>query len=517
MYCEICLTDFSFDYKNLYESNKGGITMLVSSEDHRLNSIFDLKTAEYMQAIGIDVGKRTVLFGRDYLGHYPLLFILNDQKLFISDDIDVLLEKSKIKPTISKKSLALYLSMGYVPQGLTLFDEIKSCRNASIYSYQDGTIRHQELFKEIEQDSKVGAPEMAKALSDSVASFASHHSQYDVWCSGGIDSSVIAQLATDSNLCERLLTIYYDNNILKNHGDGEYLFSKMMADHCHRPLEVSCLDEQTYRNAFIGIASNISTPVIEPCITAKYALASITRNAALTGEGGDCLFAGAKNNYVLYNYHCFPDISLSSIYAESHNRFYSRLDEFLVDGKYYQNIVEQYFDNIFDKYPEDLTSKLFYLNTFEKQGGLIFLESYYAGKKHGKEIFSPISSLLSYETAFKLPNQLKYDYPEGKLILKEIYRELIPSPIINREKSGTHIPLSSFCHYIKHTDLPNFERGLERLSEAGVFRQDILDRICSVGMLEHNLTTYAIYSLITWLGQRRYSYGRTKTSFNCCE
>jgi hypothetical protein len=69
----------------------------------------------------------------------------------------------------------------------------------------------------------------------------------------------------------------------------------------------------------------------------------------LTGEGGDCLFAGAKNNYVLYNYHCFPDISLSSIYAESHNRFYSRLDEFFVVGKNYKKILEQNFDNIFFK------------------------------------------------------------------------------------------------------------------------------------------------------------------------
>ena len=89
----------------------------------QISSIDELANSEYGQAISIDYDKREVQFGRDYLGHYPLLFMQTRTYLIISDEIHDIISwcnDKGIKLTLSAKALALYFTMGYVPQGFTL-------------------------------------------------------------------------------------------------------------------------------------------------------------------------------------------------------------------------------------------------------------------------------------------------------------------------------------------------------------------------------------------------------------
>jgi hypothetical protein len=100
-------------------ATRAGGDLYVSAGERRLGGVRDLVDAEYCQAVEVDALARTVSFGRDYLGHYPMLYAQARDKLFISD------EPAKAKEwlagqgqalTLSQEAVALYFAMGYVPR-----------------------------------------------------------------------------------------------------------------------------------------------------------------------------------------------------------------------------------------------------------------------------------------------------------------------------------------------------------------------------------------------------------------
>src|SRR4051812_11063661 len=88
--------------------------LYVSPETKKLTSIRDLAVSEYAQAIEINQVTKTISFGRDYLGHYPLLYATVETKIFISDSFKKVidwLKSQNIHLTLSQEAMALYFTM----------------------------------------------------------------------------------------------------------------------------------------------------------------------------------------------------------------------------------------------------------------------------------------------------------------------------------------------------------------------------------------------------------------------
>lgn len=147
----------------------------------------------------------------------------------------------------------------------------------------------------------------------------------------------------------------------------------------------------------------------------KYALSANTNTIALTGEGGDPIFSGTKNNFVSFMRAWRPEMAMGWIYALSHLRYGLHFNNLFKNDSELQDYMTAYLQGLIDRYPGSLVRKLLYMNTFIKQGSLIFLESYYGAKQYGIQIRHPLASLPVYETSFKLPEELKYVYPNGKI------------------------------------------------------------------------------------------------------
>jgi len=61
--------------------------LYVSPGLENLSSVRGLIESEQGLAIEINMSHRHIIFGRDYLGQYPLLFMHIENKLFLTDDI----------------------------------------------------------------------------------------------------------------------------------------------------------------------------------------------------------------------------------------------------------------------------------------------------------------------------------------------------------------------------------------------------------------------------------------------
>lgn len=452
MWCEINGTDFSVSSEGFKCRSIGDKTLYHSAGTFETqSSVRDLLTCNYAQAIEVDKRAKKVIFGRDYLGHFPLLFTSYGSHLFIADEIEELIawrKKQAASTTVAEEALALYFAMGYVPQGMSLFNEVYTCKNATLYHWSNSKVTEERCFKPIMPDPLVGLVELENEIESAIEWIFKRENNIDVWCSGGLDSSIISLLANEGDRSSRLLTIDYPEEMAASFGVGELPFAQEMAQFLGLDLERLVLDRDTYSGAYKQVANGHPCPVIDMCIVPKYALAKTSRQAVLTGEGGDPLFSGVKNNVILYALSSGQDISIGELYAASHKRCFDALPALMKRGDDLKAYVIDYMAKLFDQYPGDLTRQLFYINTFEKQGGLIFLENYYAAKRNNIRSYHPLTMLNVYSTAFAMEDVYKYRYPKGKLALLDLYKKKLPRSIIERKKSGTRLPLDLYMEYV---------------------------------------------------------------------
>jgi asparagine synthetase B (glutamine-hydrolysing) len=498
MWLEIDQSTFAVRQSGFHAQSFGDRVLYLSPGLDNLSSIDQLADSEYGQAIEVDIKNRVVSFGRDYLGHHPLLYAEYSTSLFISDeftDIHNWLNHQGVRLTISEEAIALYFAAGYVPQGYTIFEQIKACENVSIYRWVNGKISQISLFKPVEGDERFSLAELGERIEHEVEVLANTSRAIDVWCSGGLDSSILATRFNSQGRKANLLTMHYDDEVVKAHGDGEVRFAKEVASACRTSLHYATLTKVLYRSVFDKFCRMHIGPVIDFVVPPKYALAQASRDLAVTGEGGDPLFGGVKNNTVMFSHRRFPSMKLGEIYAHAHDRFMAHLPDILVRGEQLKEFVADYYERQLAKYPGDLIRKLFYLNSLGKQGGMIFPKNYYAGKRYGVTVRHPLTALPVYQAAFLLPDRKKYLYPTGKLALIQLYESQLPGVVVKRKKSGTRLFLDYYLNYLA-------PRGLEldALRSSGLFHEDCLSKWNVYPESNANLIFgYALHTLNQWL------------------
>lgn len=480
MWFEYCTKTNQYQQDAFFEHCAGNKHFFTNKPLPKITSIDAVRELEYAQIIVLNEKDRKLSFARDYLGFHPLLYACHQNMIFISDDIkDILswLQRNKVQQTFSELAVALYFTMGYVPQGFTLLEQIKTCRNASIYHFENGIITEQSIFTAIEPDHNYQLDDLKNIIMEQTSKLCLTTDTVDVWCSGGLDSTIVAYCAQHQSINPpQILSFDYPVNLPMEYRSGELPYVQQAAISYNLPIRLTTLSTSNYQRVYQQFISSFPSPVFDICVPPKFLLAEATKKLALTGEGGDPLFSGVKNNFMCYMTQKYPKEQLGWLYALSHKRFALALPDLFKNSGELKDKISTYFNDLFARYPGDLITKLFYLNTFEKQGGVIFLENYYAQKSYGIEIRHPLTALAVYQSAFKLQNKLRYQYPHGKLALKQMFQSNLPPNIVHRKKSGTLVPMS---HYIEKQRQPHqlllgadfFNHDQNTLSNGGATKQ----------------------------------------------
>ena len=242
-----------------------------------------------------DARGRTLVLARDRLGKKPLLYTLHDGDLYFASEHQALLKGIAGRQVADRRSIALYLRLGYVPAPVDAFVGVEKLAPAEILVWSDGVVsrsRYWSLPRDvIDIDANDAAAEIRRLTDESVAKRLIADVPLGVFLSGGLDSSVIvASMATQGALV-RTFTIGFDEPDYSELAHARRTSDRFGTEH----------HELIVRPDILGIlpmlVRHYGEPYADSSAIPTYYLARMAREhvtVALGGDGGDELFAGYR-------------------------------------------------------------------------------------------------------------------------------------------------------------------------------------------------------------------------------
>lgn len=256
----------------------------------RLNGMFALVIHDQ----GDNATPPSLFIARDRIGEKPFYYIHNAEGFSFSSEVKALDHSGRI----DLNALNHYLSLGYVPGDLCLFEGVRKLPPAHCgrYNLQTGklSIRRYWSLPTHAPDLSMDGPELAMhagaLIEDSVRLRLMADVPVGVLLSGGLDSSlVVAAAARVSSSAVETFTIALPGSSLDEAHHAQKVASYFGTRHHVLPLDKPSL------NLLDGLAPFIDEPIADSSILPAWLVFGLARKqvtVALGGDGGDELFGG---------------------------------------------------------------------------------------------------------------------------------------------------------------------------------------------------------------------------------
>jgi asparagine synthase (glutamine-hydrolysing) len=437
-----------------------------------------------------DTKRRVLLLARDRLGIKPLYYLYTNEFLLFASEVKALLAHPGVRAEFNRGTLQEYLAFGYVVGSETMFAGVRKLQPGHLLEAQEPETLSIEPYWDPpqEEDSdhssrKYYVQTYREQLEQSVESHLMSDVPLGVFLSGGLDSSLIAALMTRiSRHPIETFSVGYDEE-----GYSELPYAQLVATHLNsRHHEVRVSRQQFFR-ALPKLIWHEDEPLAWPSSVALYfvaRLASERVKVVLTGEGSDETLAGyMRYVWTLWNarlglaYRALLPATLRGVIRREISQTgrlrataRRRLQHTFL-GRDVGSWPSLYFDNFYSAFSEVEQKDLLtdaaigkagacYEGSMafwdQSSGGLLARMLYTDIKTYLVELCMkqdqmsmaasvesrvPFLDHLLVEFAARIPARFKTRGLEGKLVLKEGARGLLPEAIIHRRKMGFPTPL----------------------------------------------------------------------------
>jgi asparagine synthase (glutamine-hydrolysing) len=236
-----------------------------------------------------------VVLIRDRLGEKPLSYAQHDGAFYFSSEQTPLIKSGVVPLRLDPDVLPQYLLHGFVPEPHSIIAGVTKvpAGHALQVSLVNGSTQMVQYWNPLEymNDQSVSNEELADAIEDAVRSACTSDVPVGIALSGGLDSSMIAAIASRERSELHAFTVGYDEP-----GFDETLYAKEFADELGIPCHVSILSTQDIADQFVEICSLRDEPITDIAGPAFAALPKAAHAAGvpvlMTGIGGDELFWG---------------------------------------------------------------------------------------------------------------------------------------------------------------------------------------------------------------------------------
>jgi asparagine synthase (glutamine-hydrolysing) len=240
---------------------------------------------------------RTLLLARDRAGEKPLFYARAGDEVVFASELQCLLRHPRISRELDPVALAEYLRLGYVPEPRTMFGAVHRVE-AGTYIRFDGPDTHvvrywdPESFVLEPQRPADAVRELQRLIEEAVTKQVMSDVPVGVFISGGLDSSILATLASRAIGVDRVHTFsaQFAEASYDESGDAAILAQRMRTKHV--PVRT---DEATLGDALQRVTRGVAEPLADPAILPTFLLARTAREhvkVILSGEGADELFGG---------------------------------------------------------------------------------------------------------------------------------------------------------------------------------------------------------------------------------
>ena len=427
------------------------------------------------------------LFGaRDRFGIKPFYYYIDDEKFIWASEIKALKKFPNINHGLNHESIDHYFTYGYTPIKETVYNNIHKLEAGSFIKIIKSdkpkceirkywTIDFQPDYKKTVNEWK---EELFNTLNDAVRLRMRSDVPLGAFLSGGIDSSiVVALMSKNSDQPINTFSIGFANEEFNELKYAKLVAEKYKTNHHEfivEPESINILPElvRAYDEPF---ADDSAIPTY---FVSKYTKQYVT--VALSGDGGDELFAGYNHYSKFVSIHQFPlkqkplftliNKSLPdsqfgkgmSYYLSKESRnigaYFCFWKDYERRGLYNNDFYSSLKGSFSEKIKTELLNAYHYdfLSNHQKLDMQTFLADDIltkvdiASMMNSLEVRVPILDHKFAELSFKIPSELKMHKKEKKYIFKEAFSHLLPSEILNHKKQGFAVPMKSwFKHDVR--------------------------------------------------------------------
>lgn len=430
---------------------------------------------------------KSLLLARDRVGEKPLYYTTSPSGTFVfASELKALLEHPSVERHLNIDSLHAYLTLGYVPEPLSIFQSINKLPpghtlylhngQVSIEQYWDFKFDPLPLAKE---DDYVTA--LRELLEESVKTRLVSDVPLGAFLSGGVDSSaVVAFMARHMGRPVKTFSIGFNEDSFNELKYARLTAKKYSTDHCEfivTPEICGIVDELVW---------HFDEPFADSSAIPTYMVSKLAREhvkVVLSGDGGDELFAGYQRYLVHRSRRAFEsvprviredfikplssrlphgargknflhNISLNPIdrYLDSVSVFTSQNRKLLCTPDFLAKLKEPAFAMVqFQEHARKVKSgddleQLLYIDSKTYLPGDILTKVDRMSMAASLEARAPLLDHHLIDFVTRIPPSLKLSGSETKHIFKRAVSNLIPEEVINRAKHGFGIPMSTWIN-----------------------------------------------------------------------
>ncbi len=431
-----------------------------------------------------DEKKQLLILARDRAGKKPLFYSLTGQGIAFASELPALLAMLDRSPELSTAAISAYLSLGFVPHPLSIYEGVFAVPPASTLTFREGSsplIR--QYWSVPERTHFPGTREEAmeqldEKLQESVRLRLRSDVPVGLFLSGGIDSGLVASYAANAGARDLLCFVVEVDDEVLNEAPAAHTVANKLGLPIHTiPLSMSPLE------AIEKVPLLYGQPFADSSAVPSYFVskaAAAHRKVVLNGDGGDEIFAGYRRYWmgrvapliagVPWPLSRATHAAGVALAARSARRgaggFAARAlrgtgtdewDRYLTwtSDLLHPSDVEQIFPELFKLHGRhsplpalrgyDVSTRS--VDAFQKSDFRLILADDLLPKMdiatmaNSLEARSPFLDIPLAEFAWSLPDRWRNSSRETKSMLREIARKRLPSAISSAPKRGFEVPV----------------------------------------------------------------------------
>ncbi|MFL5369514.1 MAG: asparagine synthase (glutamine-hydrolyzing), partial [Myxococcales bacterium] len=250
-----------------------------------------------------DSRKRRLFLARDRMGKKPVYYHLGKDRLIFGSEIKSLLCDPSVPRELDEEALDLYLSLRYVPAGLTAFTQIHKLPPASCAIFDGNRLTVRRYWKTVfppEPDDRRGDADLAQDFWERLRHATKIRLMSDVplgvFLSGGLDSSAIAAHMVDLRRESGGPQVKsFSVGYLAEDGSSELDQARRVARALGTDHAEVVVTAQDFLDFLPNLVWHLDEPVADAACVPLYYLSKRTREdvtVVLSGEGADEVLAG---------------------------------------------------------------------------------------------------------------------------------------------------------------------------------------------------------------------------------
>jgi asparagine synthase (glutamine-hydrolysing) len=432
-----------------------------------------------------DKARQQLFCARDRFGIKPFYYYKDNEKIVFGSEIKAILKAGNIDKTISDDALDSYFAFGYISSDLSIYKNICKLQPGHylLLSFRDKVSIDIRKYWEVQfspdysKTEKWWMEEIENCLSETVKLHMISDVPLGAFLSGGIDSSsVVAMMAKNSNQPVKTFSIGFKEQEFSELEYARVVAKKYNCEHHEQivePESIGLLPKliHGYDEPFADTSS------IPTYYVSKMARENVT--VALSGDGGDELFAGYNSYPSLLKLHSYPfnfrssalnkliwgnihkmipegSKGKSTSYFLSHNKNYLSAYIYLWSIEERKRLIlpnhstgnssrasELFKVNVLKSAAgNDLISNMQYLDLKTYMVDSVLTKVDRASMMSSLEVRVPLLDHKFAELTFSIPSELKFRGNEQKYIFKKAMAPYLPESILKHPKQGFSVPLS---------------------------------------------------------------------------